>query len=184
VARRGDIHLITVWLPILSLASCATGHEAQTRAFEIEGLQCDANTTGPDAEIVMRETTVLSVAPIYSDIHSVRTGTEARVSGTKLVVCLPQGIRTDYLIRILQCHTARAAVGRFEPPFPNDPYSLPGEPLHIDVINEQGWPTVTIEANSVSKNLAVLAHARAYADQHRRFSDLAVCGSDCANCVR
>jgi hypothetical protein len=179
------VYLIAIWLPVLSLGSCATGSQPTARAFEIERLQCDANTTGPDAEVIMRETTVWSVEPIYSYIHSVRTGTEARVSGTKMAVCLPPGIPADYLVRILQCHTARAAVGRFEPPFPNDPYSLPGEPLHIDVVSEQGWPTVVIEAGTVSKNLSVLARARAYADQHRRSSsDLAACGSACANCVR
>src|SRR5579863_7948004 len=162
------MRLITIGLVVVSLASCATGPAPAARAAQIAGRQCDANTTGPDEAMVISETTVLSVEPIYTYIHSVRTGTETRVSGAKMVVCLPQGIRPDYLVRILQCHTARAAVGRFEPPFPEDPYSLPGEPLGIDVVSEQGWPTVIIEADTVSKNLSVLAHARAYADQHRR----------------
>jgi len=175
---------MVIVIPSALEVSCAVSPEPAVTAAALRRSQCDPATTGADEVRVMVDTTVPEVEPIYSYVHAVRTGTESRVAGTKMFVCPPVGIGEDQLVRILQCHTARAAVGRFEPEYPNDPFALPGSPLEINVVHEGGRLAVTVEAGTVRDNLAVLAHARAYADQHAGPARLAAGASVPRACVR
>jgi hypothetical protein len=74
----------------------------------------------------------------------------------------------EQVLRILQCHSARAVLGQVDPSkFPDDPYWLVGAWLAIDLVPEAGNLAVTVEANDIHQNLQVLARARAFEAAHR-----------------
>jgi hypothetical protein len=73
----------------------------------------------------------------------------------------------ERLTRTLQCHTARVLLGQVDrSQLPDDPYVLPNEWLDIRVVPEGGNFAVSVEADSVAKNLQVFSRATAYADSH------------------
>jgi hypothetical protein len=72
------------------------------------------------------------------------------------------------MTRILQCHSARVALGRPEGvALPNDPFVLPEAWLDIDVKEEEGNFVATVSADTVADNLRVLQRAQAFAAAQR-----------------
>jgi hypothetical protein len=148
--------------------SCA-GVAPATRAVEVERLQCEGGEDAADAAALMQATAILNVAPMYSQVHSATTGTESRLSGVRLLMRPPELFGADRTLRILQCHGARGVLGRLDPSrIPDDPYWLPGAWLDIDLAHEAGNFVVTVQADSIPKNLQVLERARAFASTHAR----------------
>ena len=164
-SRTRPLNQIRTLLPAVAAAlgalSCATTPMA--RASDAERLQCDATTI--DATTLVERLSVLAVSPLYVQIHSSTVG-EVRVRGAKLLVHPPDGVDPYRLVRSLQCHAARILLGRARPIDPNDPFSLPGSWLQIDIQSESGNYLVSILADSVSEGVDVLARARAFARDH------------------
>jgi hypothetical protein len=76
-------------------------------------------------------------------------------------------VSAEQLTRILQCHSARALLGRLDrDSVPNDPYWLPDTWVNIDVKAEDGNFAVTLTADTVRDNLQVYGRANRYADGH------------------
>jgi hypothetical protein len=151
----------------LGLWSCATVTPA-TKATAVEQTQCDGSTSAENEARVIEGATVLAVEPIYSYVHTATTGTDKRVAGAKLLIRPPEGIDAERVLRILQCHSARAVLGRVDASkFPDDPYWLAGSWLDIDLVPESGNLSVTVQADDITKNLQVLARARAFAAHTR-----------------
>jgi hypothetical protein len=135
----------------------------ETRALQVERLQCEADTSDEMDAVFFRGMTVLAVEPVYSHIHNVRTGTELRVAGTKLVVRPPEPVDLLTFARILQCHSARAILGHLDRSrFPDDPFWLDGSWLDISLEPEAGNLAITVAADGVADNLLVLRRARAF----------------------
>jgi hypothetical protein len=89
------------------------------------------------------------------------------VEGVKLVVRPPEGVTSERLLTILKCHSARALLGQVDrSQLPDDPYLLPDEWLDIHVTSENGNYTISLEADTVAKNLKVFNRATAYAEGH------------------
>jgi hypothetical protein len=139
-----------------------------TKAAEVEQLQCDAST-GDIADLRMiAEMTVLAVHPVYSYVHTATTGTDKVVVGAELLIRPPEAIDSQRVLRILQCHSARAVLGKLDPSmFPSDPFWLAGAWLEIGLAPEAGNLGVTVQAESIHENLEVLARARAFATTHK-----------------
>lgn len=153
---------------VLGLWSCAAAAPA-TKATEVERLQCDGTSSTETDARVIEGMTVLSVEPLYSYVHTATTGTDKRVAGVKLLIRPPESIDAERLLRVLQCHGARAVLGRVDASkFPDDPYWLSGSWLDIDLVSEAGNLSITVQADDIHKNLQVLSRARAFAATHTR----------------
>jgi hypothetical protein len=119
-----------------------------------------------DDEALLLNLVVLRTSPVYTRQPS-KTGPDERVSGVKLLVRTPDGVSLERLTRTLQCHSARALLGQVDrSQLPDDPYFLPDEWLDIKVVPENGNFAVSLEADSVAKNLQVLNRVSVYADAH------------------
>jgi hypothetical protein len=147
-------------------SSCA-GVAPQTKAAEIEQLQCEPGSSDEVDLRLLAGMTVLSVHPIYSYVHTATTGTDKRVAGTKLLIRPPEGIDSARVLRILQCHSARAVLGHLDRSrYPDDPFWLDGAWLEINVEPETGNLAVKVAADDIPKNLAILERARTFAFAH------------------
>src|SRR5580692_364851 len=94
-----------------AVSSCA-GVTPATRAAQVERLQCESSQYAADDAALMQATAVLTVVPMYSQVHRATTGTESRVSGVRLLIRPPEPFGADRTLRILQCHSARGVLGR------------------------------------------------------------------------
>jgi hypothetical protein len=157
--RQAATIALLVGVGSLSCASVAP----QTKAAEVEHLQCDPSSSDEVDLQLLAGMTVLSVHPIYSYVHTATTGTDKRVAGTKLLIRPPEGIDSSRVVRMLQCHSARAVLGHLDRSrFPGDPFWLDGAWLEIDVQPETGNLAVSVAADDISKNLAILERARTF----------------------
>jgi hypothetical protein len=135
-------------------------------AAKIEHTQCVGSDH--DDQAILQSLVVLGASPVYTRQPS-KTGPDERVSGVKLLVRAPDGVSPERLTRTLQCHSARALLGQVDrSQLPDDPYFLPDEWLDISVASENGNLAVSLEADSVAKNLQVLNRVSVYADAHGR----------------
>jgi hypothetical protein len=158
--RRATTIALLIGFWSFSCASVAP----QTKATEVEQLQCEPSSSDEIEQRLLAGMTVLSVQPIYSLIHNATTGTEKRVSGTKLIIRPPEGIDPPRVLRILQCHSARAVLGHLDRlRYRDDPFWLDGAWLEIDVEPEAGNLAVKVAADDIPKNLAILKRARTFA---------------------
>ena len=145
-------------------AACAGQVTPAATAAKVEHTQCPG--VEHDDVAVLNGTTVLRAQPIYTRQPS-KSGEEERVSGVKLVIRPPEGVSPERLTRTLQCHSARALLGQVDrSQMPDDPYWLPDEWLDIAVVPENGNYAVSLQADSVAKNLQVFNRVSAYADSH------------------
>jgi hypothetical protein len=148
------------------VAACAVNVPPQAKAARVEQAQCESGQSAQDEVRLLQTTTVLKAEPIYSRLHT-NGNEEERVSGAKLLIRPPEGVSADRLAQVLQCHSARVLLGQVDrSQLADDPYFLPDAWVDIDVRPEAGNFAVTLRADSVSKNLAVLSRAAAFADTH------------------
>jgi len=152
--------------------ACAERAAPAAKAASVERVQCDPGNTATDNVRALQRTTVLSASPLYSHVLSGKNNSEDRVTGARLVVRPPQGVSTETLTRLLQCHSAQALLGQVDlSRFSDDPYFLPDSWLDINVEPVDGNLTVVLRADSVSDGLQVLQRATAFADAHRGVAD-------------
>jgi hypothetical protein len=153
----------------IACGGCEVEQTAAARAANVAQIQCSDPRTSSDEARVLGDTRILKVVPwTFRAGSDVRSDGMVRVQGVKLVVRPPDGVTLDEMTRILQCHSAKALLGRVDlPPLPGDPYVLPDAWLDIDVVTEHGAVVVKESADRVWQNLALLKRATAFADEHR-----------------
>lgn len=145
-------------------AACAAPVPPTATAAKVEQTQCSG--VAQDDTALLQGTTVVRAEPIYTRVEN-KTGSEEHVSGVKLVVRPTEGVSSERLARTLRCHSARALLGQVDrSQLPDDPYWLPDEWLDIKVTPENGNYAVSLQADSVSKNLQVYNRVSAYAGAH------------------
>ena len=151
------------------LSACAARLAPTAKATQVEQTEC-SNETAQDDLRLLQTAKVLRAEPIYGKIHT-NTTDEERVNGATLIIRPPEGVSTDRLAQMLQCHSAGVLLGQVDrSKFPDDPYWLPNAWLDIDVKPEGRNFAVTLSANTVAKNLQVLQRATAFADTHRSWT--------------
>jgi hypothetical protein len=153
----------------LAAAACEPETTPEARAANVARLQCgDPRVPGVE-ERVLRETRVLQVEPMtFRAGADVRSDGIVRVQGVKLYVRPPEGISTDEMTRVLQCHGARSLLAHVDPSqLAGDPYVLPDAWVDIDVVTENGFVVVKESADRIWQNLALLHRATAFAEEHR-----------------
>jgi hypothetical protein len=148
-------------------AACATAIPPARQAAEVERIQCGSGAAEANDLRIVQDAPVIRSEPLYSHVMSGSGGAEERVDGAKLVVVPPAGVSAERMTRILQCHGARALLGKVEPTSsPEDPFWLPNAWVTIEVKPEDGNYAVTLEANDIPTNLELATRARAYAAAH------------------
>jgi hypothetical protein len=151
------------------LSACAARLAPTAKATQVEQTEC-SNETAQDDLRLLQTAKVLRAEPIYGKIHT-NTTDEERVNGATLIIRPPEGVSTDRLAQMLQCHSAGVLLGQVDrSKFPDDPYWLPNAWLDIDVKPEGTNFAVTLSANTVARNLQVLQRATAFADAHRSWA--------------
>jgi hypothetical protein len=152
-------------------AACAARPEANVKAAAAEQLQCDRSSASGDDVRILQQTTVLSAGPLYSHVIT-KDSSDNRITGAKLLVRAPEGVSTDRLTRVLQCHSAQVLLGQVDPSrFADEPYWLPNTWLDIDVKSENGNFLVVLRADNIPDGLQVLHRATAFVDTHHATVD-------------
>jgi hypothetical protein len=136
------------------------------KATRVAQKQCDPAAAQDDVR-VLSTTQVLESEPIYSHVISGNNNYENRLNGAKLVIRPPEGVSSERMTRILQCHGARALLGQIDrAELSNDPYWLPNAWVDISVTPDNGNFAVLLSADSIPDNRQVLVRANAFAETH------------------
>jgi hypothetical protein len=146
---------------------CASGLPPASRAAQVEQLQCDPTTSPQENARILQTTRVIASEAIYSNVPTAYNDIERRAIGAKLVIRPPEGVSAERMTRILQCHSSRELLGRTDRvELAGDPYWLPGAWVDIGVTPEDGNYAVTLQADTIARNLQLYSRAAAYADAH------------------
>jgi hypothetical protein len=120
-----------------------------------------------DDEKVLREVlsgaTLQSVHPLYGHTSMGKTGSASDLRGVTVTVAAPAAVTDVWLDRALECHSARAMLGRL-PAQANDPFWLPGAAVDIDVRSAKDNFDILVSAYSTEDAARVFARAEAFAN--------------------
>ena len=145
------------------MIGCSPGVPPTVRAASVERVLC-SDVTSMDGDIaVVRDTTVLHVEPTY--VVDTCWGTW-QVSGARMLMSPPQGVSSEQLARVLQCHGARALLRRYDASMVDDPYWSVDGWVDIDATPTAGRLVVTLHADTVPRNIRLLRRAIAFAKRH------------------
>jgi len=149
------------------LAGCTQAVPPRSQAAAVEQMQCGTAEQATADMKVLETASVIAAEPLYSHVITGNNGMENRVDGAKLLIVPPAGVTADQMTRLLQCHSARALLGKVDrAQFPDDPFWLPNAWVSVEVRPENGNYAVVLEANDVPGNLKLAAHAKAFAGTH------------------
>jgi hypothetical protein len=150
-------------------SSCVSEPTVAARAAAVQRYQCLGPRESEDELRILRETTVVHVAPItFFTGAGTRSEGGQRVSGVKLLVRAPDGVSYDQMARALQCHSAKVLLGQVDvATLGDDPYVLPDTWLDIEVTPDRGYFAVKLSADRVYENLALFRRETAFAGAHR-----------------
>lgn len=159
---------LLAWTVAGAMASLATGclFEASpdAKAAHIERLQCGDVKTPKDEVQFIQALHVLYVDAEYGT-HEMGIGT---VQATRIVIRPPEGITTERVSRVLQCHGARAYLHHEDQALlAHDPYFLPDGWVAIDVKSEEGNYVAVLSSDTVHNNLRIQRNAKAFAAAQR-----------------
>lgn len=150
-----------------TVSACSTGPTPVERAARVARAQCLDPKVARDEARVLQETAVVRVQPVTFVSWSTRQQGGWALGATKLYAIPPQGISADEMARVLQCHSAKALLTDVDPAaFADDPFYLPDTWVDSDVKTEQGLYVVTVSAEKIWQNLALLHRATAFANAH------------------
>lgn len=147
-------------------SACADTPPAVTAA-RVEHLQCDAVSDETRLAQLFNNGTVLGAEPRYSPVSPTKDNAGGPMRGAKILMRPPEGMSAEEMTRILQCHSARAALGQLhDQKTSKDPFSLPNAWVSIDVKSEDGNYAVTMEADRIADNQRLAALAASFAQAH------------------
>jgi hypothetical protein len=144
------------------VAGCSAGVTPTAKAASVAQSQCDRRA-GTDVR-VLQATAVLSARPLYSHVITGKNDSEERVTGARLLVHAPGEVTAEQFARIVRCHSAQVLLGQVD--FAEDPYTLPGAWIDVDVKPEGNHLDVLLRAENVPEGLKVLHRATAFAESH------------------
>jgi len=154
-----------------SALACVPEPTPVQRAARVAREQCrDPNALREEAR-VLQQTIVVRVEPVTSVSWSTRQQGAWFLGATKLFAIPPPGMSPDEMARALQCHSAKALLSNVDPTaFADDPFYLPDAWVDSEVKAEHGLFVVTLSADKIWQNLAILHRATAFASTHHEVS--------------
>jgi hypothetical protein len=142
------------------VAGCPLYPSPTDMAVNVERLQCEPGKAQEDDAPFLRSVHMLAVGAEYS-LHM--SSGISKVTGTRIVFRPPDGVTSDRMTRVLQCHSARALLGRVDATkLAYDPYFLPDAWVVIDVKSQDGNYVAELSADTVSNNLRILHRANEF----------------------
>jgi hypothetical protein len=163
VNRSGFAVLVTATL----LASACGGPPPAVTADRVERLQCDPGSDETRLVQLFSGSSVLGAEPRYSHVLTMNNNAEERICGAKILMRPPEGMSAEQVTRLLQCHGARAVLGRIDgPELSEDPFWLPDAWVSIEVKPDDGNYAVTTETDRLADNIRLAALAAAFAQAH------------------
>jgi len=152
-------------------SACVTEPSPIERAARVARAQCLDPKVVRDEERILQQTVVIKVEPVTSVSWSTRQQGAFFLGATRLYAIPPEGISADEMARVFQCHSAKALLNNVDPAaFADDPFFLPNAWVDTDVKAERGLYVVTVSADKIWQNLAILRRANAFASVHREVS--------------
>jgi hypothetical protein len=118
--------------------------------------------TEESAVTLLSPAAIDSVEPAYSYLESGPGDREARLRGARIHLRPIAALSRESIARSLECHESRFLVGGTPPPA-EDPYTLAGQWLDIDVDSEKDGFIVRVQADDPSAARVVLDRARRFA---------------------
>jgi hypothetical protein len=136
-------------------------------AATVERLQCDPSLDETLLAQLLSGSTILGAEPRYAHFLTSNNNSEERVRGATILMRPPEGFSAERMTRLLQCHGARAMLGRIDPSgVRDDPFWLPNVWVNIGVKPEDGNYAVTLETDNLTENIHLAATAVAFAQDH------------------
>jgi hypothetical protein len=128
----------------------------------MERTRCSADDDEKALAQVLTGAALQSVHPLYSATSYGKTGMGSDLRGAVVAVAAPAGVTDVWLDRALECHSARATLGRL-PTESSDPFWLPGASVDIDVRSAKDSFEVMISGYSTDDAAKIFARAEAFA---------------------
>jgi len=148
----------------LSALAAGCGPAAKSPADQAaftERTRCGPEVAESALAPVLEQKTGLLVAPLYSTIEADKSGAQSQLRGALLTIGALPGVTAEWLDRQLECHSARAELGRI--PASEDPFWLPGATVDIDVRPARDGFVIAVAGYSPSDARLILDRARAFA---------------------
>jgi hypothetical protein len=118
--------------------------------------------TDEAAATLLSPAAIDSVAPAYSYVQSGPGDRQARLRGARIQLKPIGALSRESIARSLECHESRSLLGS-APPRADDPYTLPGQWLDIDVDSEKDGFVVRVQTDDSPSAREVLARAKRFA---------------------
>jgi hypothetical protein len=99
---------------------------------------------------------------MYNTIEADKSGNQSQLRGAVLTVNALPGVTAEWLDRELECHGARATLGRAAPAS-DDPFWLPGSSVDIDVRPAKDGFVIGVAGFSPEDARQILSRAQAFA---------------------
>jgi hypothetical protein len=162
-----DRSCLTILLAASASVSSCAAPPPMSAAVRVERLQCDPASGETQLAELLSGSTILGAEPRYSHIMTSNNNSEERIRGAKILMRPPEGVSAERMPRLLQCHGARAVLGRIDPSgVRDDPFWLPNVWVEIVVKPENGNYAVTLETDNLTENIHLAALAVAFAQDH------------------
>jgi hypothetical protein len=111
---------------------------------------------------VLSGSAIMGVQPLYSNVGSAKNGPEPQLRGASVKVAALPGMTPELLDRELECHCAKVTLGLVAAAA-DDPFSLPGASIDIDVRPAKDAFEVAVAAYSTDDAHKILDRANAFA---------------------
>ena len=119
----------------VSVTGCGRAAPATTpadKAAAVETSKCSATVNEHDLVPVLTGSAIESVEPLYTRVAMRDSDVQGALHGAWITVRPLPGMTAELLERSLECHSARAALGRVDGPA-TDPFTLPSALVDISV---------------------------------------------------
>jgi hypothetical protein len=118
--------------------------------------------TDESASALLSPSAIDSVEPAYSYVQSGPGDRQARLRGARIHLKPIAALSRESMARSLECHESRSLLGT-TPPLVDDPYTLAGQWLDIDVDSEKDGFVVLVQTDDLPSAREVLGRARRFA---------------------
>lgn len=160
LAVLGALGACAIVAPACGPSTAGARSPADQAAF-MERTRCGADDDEKTIAPVLTGSAVVSVQPLYAAAGGSKSGPQSELRGATVTVSALPGVTAEWLDRALECHGAKAMLGRVQAG--NDPFWLPDATLDVDVRSAKDGFEIAIGAFSPEDARRILDRANAFA---------------------